>query len=195
MLTMNGQGHMPTFPLATPSPTVSNGQGTEDGVDISLDSRPADARHSSMSMLYGDPQTLLQTQQPSPPQPHHVVGQNIPPDQAWHNSFLPWSVVNPPLTGHEPLNDHRRQSLPPVHGPCVCQTSPVTISDPGTSILHLAVSKGNCEVLKMLLQDDEIYIDEKDNAGFTPLQRAVMMGNADMVAVLLEHGADLVSRD
>jgi ankyrin repeat protein len=43
----------------------------------------------------------------------------------------------------------------------------------------------------MLLQAEDIYIDEEDSQGNTPLQRAVMAGRADIVAILLEHGADV----
>ena len=43
----------------------------------------------------------------------------------------------------------------------------------------------------MLLQADDIDIDLEDSQGYTPLQRAVMAGRADIVAILLEHGADI----
>ena len=70
-----------------------------------------------------------------------------------------------------------------------------TTEVPTESLLHLSIVGGHPEILKLLLQDVEIFIDEKDSAGFTPLQRAVMAGRADMVAILLENGADVNGGD
>lgn len=58
-------------------------------------------------------------------------------------------------------------------------------------LLHLAVESGHVDTLRLLLQRFDISINAKDAAGYTALQRAVMMGRADMVSILLEHGADI----
>jgi ankyrin repeat protein len=83
---------------------------------------------------------------------------------------------------------HREWTMPPAATcTCPCPAQPRQ----QTSILHLSVASGNCEILKMLLQADDIDIDLEDSQGYTPLQRAVMAGRADIVAILLEYGADI----
>lgn len=61
----------------------------------------------------------------------------------------------------------------------------------GDSLLHLSIAAGHADVLQLLLQKTKIGIDQRDSAGFTPLQRAVMSGRTDMVMTLLEHGATI----
>lgn len=117
-----------------------------------------------------------------------MMTQNSGSDQPWDSAVWPWTP------GPDPPKEQHREPMSPSAAPSVSLT-PALQPSPRSSILHLSISSGNCEILKMLLQDDEIYIDEKDSAGFTPLQRAVMAGRADMVAVLLEHGADINGRD
>lgn len=58
-----------------------------------------------------------------------------------------------------------------------------------TSLLHLAVAGNHVETLQVLLQDRRVVIDEKDNEGFTALQRAVMHGRSEAVKLLLERSA------
>jgi hypothetical protein len=50
-----------------------------------------------------------------------------------------------------------------------------------TSLLHFAVAGNHIDTIKVLLQDERVMIDDKDNEGFTPLQRAVMNGKTDIV--------------
>jgi len=69
-------------------------------------------------------------------------------------------------------------------------TKDATARPRSSSLLHLAVAGGHASVLKMLLQRCDIPVDARDAAGYTALQRAVFAGRSEMVALLLEHGAD-----
>jgi hypothetical protein len=66
---------------------------------------------------------------------------------------------------------------------------PGSLPETQAPLLHLAVAGGHLDTLRLLLQRFDISINGKDTAGYTPLQRAVMSGRTDMVAVLLEYGA------
>jgi ankyrin repeat protein len=57
------------------------------------------------------------------------------------------------------------------------------------SYLHVAVSKGQTKVVKMLLAHEEINIDLKNNDGNTPLHIAAEQGNVELVRLLLEYNA------
>ncbi|KAK6223363.1 hypothetical protein LQW54_000480 [Pestalotiopsis sp. IQ-011] len=61
----------------------------------------------------------------------------------------------------------------------------------GAPLLHLAVESGQLDTLRLLVQRYDISIDAKDSAGYTALQRAIILGRTDMVSVLLGHGADI----
>jgi ankyrin repeat protein len=56
-----------------------------------------------------------------------------------------------------------------------------------TSLLHLAVASGNADTLRLLLQNLDISTDSKDAFGYTALERAVLQGRTDLVAILLDH--------
>lgn len=58
--------------------------------------------------------------------------------------------------------------------------------DANSSLLHFAVAGGQIETLKLLLQHQQPQLDMQDSEGFTPIQRAIMLGRTDMVALLLE---------
>ncbi|KAH6651493.1 hypothetical protein BKA67DRAFT_660301 [Truncatella angustata] len=73
--------------------------------------------------------------------------------------------------------------------------SPSTATTTSAPLLHLAVESGNMDTLRLLLQRFDISINAKDGTGCTALQKAVMLGRADMVSVLLEHGADISGND
>jgi hypothetical protein len=62
--------------------------------------------------------------------------------------------------------------------------------DAGEPIIHLAIARGNIDTLRLLLQDCHVSVNVRDRAGYTPLQRAVISGRTDMVALLIKHGAD-----
>jgi ankyrin repeat protein len=70
-----------------------------------------------------------------------------------------------------------------------------SLNDRRSSLLHLAIASGSAETLRFLLQNMEIFTSKRDAAGFTPLERAVVSGRTDMVAILLDHGVDLASDD
>lgn len=57
--------------------------------------------------------------------------------------------------------------------------------------MHLAVASGHLETLQYLLAEGHVSSNDRDNAGYTPLQRAVAIGRNDMVAVLLKAGANI----
>lgn len=56
-------------------------------------------------------------------------------------------------------------------------------------LLHFAVASGHIDTLRLLLARHDINLNGRDNAGYTPLQRAVADGRTDMAALLLERGA------
>lgn len=58
------------------------------------------------------------------------------------------------------------------------------------STLHTAVQKGNCKILRLLLEHGA-DCDQKDTAGLTPLTCATIRGDEDMVCLLLSHGAGM----
>ena len=62
--------------------------------------------------------------------------------------------------------------------------------DIGNTPLKTASSKGNIEIVKILLQH-KASIDEANNRGFTPLMSAAEGGHLDVVMLLLEHNANL----
>ncbi|CAO2655499.1 Nn.00g043020.m01.CDS01 [Neocucurbitaria sp. VM-36] len=56
-------------------------------------------------------------------------------------------------------------------------------------VMWNAASFGHTEVLEVLLATTAVNIDSQDNTGASPLFYAVHLGNAEMVRVLLKHGA------
>lgn len=64
------------------------------------------------------------------------------------------------------------------------------IPDAGEPLLHLAVAGGHIDVIQYLLENGHVSVDSRDSAGYTPLQRAVMTGRTDMVALLLLAGSN-----
>ena len=57
-----------------------------------------------------------------------------------------------------------------------------------------ASSRGDIDAVKMLL-DMGMYIDKKDNKGWTALMYASFNGQSDIVSMLIEKGADVNTRD
>lgn len=57
--------------------------------------------------------------------------------------------------------------------------------------MHLAVAGGQIEVLRFLLTSCQLSVNVRDSAGYTALQRAVMSGRTDMVALLIRAGANV----
>mmetsp|Transcript_20625 Transcript_20625/g.45164 ORF Transcript_20625/g.45164 Transcript_20625/m.45164 type:complete len:182 (+) Transcript_20625:68-613(+) len=56
--------------------------------------------------------------------------------------------------------------------------------------LHLAATFGHLPLVKVLVKDYRVPVNEVDWEGFTPLCRAVSRGHLDVVKFLLRHGAD-----
>ncbi|GKZ37905.1 hypothetical protein AbraIFM66950_009737 [Aspergillus brasiliensis] len=57
-------------------------------------------------------------------------------------------------------------------------------------LIHIAISRGTIDTLRLLLMTYPISVNVRDRAGYTPLQRAVITGRTDMMKLLIEHGAD-----
>lgn len=59
--------------------------------------------------------------------------------------------------------------------------------------LHTAVSRGNKKIIKLLLKDKNIRnatINKQADIGYTPLDRAILLENVEIVRLLLENGAN-----
>jgi ankyrin repeat protein len=71
----------------------------------------------------------------------------------------------------------------------------VNVRDPSgrTSLFH-AVSGGNTEIIKLLLER-YAEIDYRDNSGQTPLSYAAAYGNTEAIRLLLERSSEMDSRD
>lgn len=68
----------------------------------------------------------------------------------------------------------------------------ITLQPSGRTAVHLAVEKGNLDILERLLQEPNINVNAKDNqGGNTPLFLAAKRKNGEAVKLLLEHGASL----
>ena len=174
------------------APTPDSQTGSDDrlstnsNVDFSPLYRAPHTHSHPLPIIQSDSNTMpLQ----NIPLTHHsdLTIQSAGSDQPWNASLWPWS---PPREPDAPKAQHREWTAPPIPT-CACSTSAAQQPRLHSSILHLSVESGNCDILKMLLQADDIYIDEVDSQGYTPLQRAVIAGRADIVAILLEHGADV----
>ncbi|KAM0290518.1 hypothetical protein ACHAO9_004876 [Fusarium lateritium] len=68
--------------------------------------------------------------------------------------------------------------------------------DDGCTPLHTAVDEGTTEVIRRLLEDDKINIDEtENNEHWTALNLAVYFERRQFIPILLEYGASLEIRD
>ena len=90
------------------------------------------------------------------------------------------------------FEQQQQQQQQRVHG----EAAPARVlPDTNAPLLHLAVSGGHLDTLRFLLQRYDININGRNNQGYTAIQLAVMGGRTDMVALLLEHGADVNTED
>ncbi|KAF2148615.1 hypothetical protein K461DRAFT_316377 [Myriangium duriaei CBS 260.36] len=105
-------------------------------------------------------------------------------DVSWNpNEFTAEPCVNPTMQAFGTF-----LHLPTL--PHVTETGQV--AETRQLVLHLAITSGHCDILRMLLAVDEVDMNERNRAGSNPLQFAIISGKTDMVAILLEHGADIV---
>jgi len=73
---------------------------------------------------------------------------------------------------------------------------PVGISLAGAYPLHLAVVKGNKEIVQILLGNGaQIDLKAKNKDKSTPLAWAAFFGKKDMVSLLIEYGAPINALD
>ncbi|PWW73028.1 ankyrin, partial [Tuber magnatum] len=64
------------------------------------------------------------------------------------------------------------------------------------TVLHLAAVSGSGRILELLLENGaDGFVEERDMEGETPLHRAVRHGFRDMVALLLDRGADVSAQN
>ncbi|OAP62563.1 hypothetical protein AYL99_01790 [Fonsecaea erecta] len=149
------------YPIPYPSP-VSSIQKSDCQNLVQMPPITADPRAGEL--FFGEPTTLSSSDTGFL---HGLPDLTIPTEDL--NFTLPWA----PST--------RNQSK-------VATPEPVSNTAP---LLHMAVAGNHSDVISVLLQDAEISVNEKDNAGFTPLQLAVMLGRTQIVSQLLEYGADV----
>lgn len=60
----------------------------------------------------------------------------------------------------------------------------------GESVLHKAARLGYIDVIAYCLERLEMFPDQKDNAGYTPLHEACSRGLVDIARILLQYGAN-----
>ncbi len=70
-----------------------------------------------------------------------------------------------------------------------------TFNSDGQTAFDIAVENQNHRVAKILLDKAQFNIDRKDKHGRTKLQDSIMLGDHEMAKILIEHGADLNSKD
>lgn len=96
-----------------------------------------------------------------------------------------------PETGFDRVRDfNNTKSFPAPTTKMTCEKPCASPPHEHTNLLHLAVASGNADTLRLVLENIDIATDVRDALGFTALERAVLQGRTDLVAVLLDHGVD-----
>jgi ankyrin repeat protein len=70
------------------------------------------------------------------------------------------------------------------------KTNDAMIPTLGRTLLHLAARSGDVDECRRQLALGA-FVDARDDLGWTPLGMAAAKGHADVVGILLDHGADL----
>lgn len=65
----------------------------------------------------------------------------------------------------------------------------------GLTPFDIAINNQNHRIVRSLLNIVDVNIDKKDDFGRTVLQNSVVLGDHEMAKILLEHGADINSKD
>ena len=57
--------------------------------------------------------------------------------------------------------------------------------------MQVAVSRGNLDTIKRLLNSSDININHRDQYGMSYIEHAILMGRLDMVDLFIRYGCDL----
>ncbi|XP_071949794.1 tyrosine-protein kinase HTK16-like [Antedon mediterranea] len=109
----------------------------------------------------------------------------------------------PPFAGLENLISHYKESSDglPTHLGAFCKGElppPTTMKNGKDTPLHKVTSESNLNLMRELLREHSLvskYIDARNSSGYTALQIAVDKGNYEMVMLLLDHEANVNTKD
>jgi ankyrin repeat protein len=65
----------------------------------------------------------------------------------------------------------------------------------GDNALHIAVQCSSCDIIKILLLNQEAQVNAKNKAGWTPLHFAAHTGRRDVAEILLRNGAEINAKN
>ena len=65
----------------------------------------------------------------------------------------------------------------------------------GSTALHFAARRGNTEIAKLLIDQQNCDVNAKDNALVTPLHQAAISGDSEITEELIKRGADVFAVD
>lgn len=77
----------------------------------------------------------------------------------------------------------------------VGETDDTKRDEDGITALHAAAFQGHLDCVKILVKEGHVDVNAADNVGGTPLMRASVGANADIVSYLLAEGADIFLRE
>ena len=64
----------------------------------------------------------------------------------------------------------------------------------GRSCFHIAVEQGDLKICRVLLQNYNFVVDERDNDGLAMLHKAALGGDLELLQYLTEYGSDIFSK-
>ncbi|KAI0597066.1 hypothetical protein F4775DRAFT_593800 [Biscogniauxia sp. FL1348] len=161
--------------IACHRPYSSWGGTQGSGMDLQAVSStiPIDAEpQGQFQSAFGLPTHPEEFQYPSPPNTESPTSWK--PASSKSKSRGQRALSNPDLRPNNSLN-----------------TAPRSLPDANAPILHLAVAGGHIDTLRILLRQCQVSVNVRDSAGYTPLQRAIISGHTEIVALLLKHGAEV----